>query len=119
MTDRALDILVSLFEQVGLQPNTTKTEAMICTPGKIRTRLSTLSYYQSYQGYITASDWLNRKVECDKCILEMTARRLPKHIECKHGVYCSEVVEEEYLTPPPGGGTRYRASKQADGKSFD
>ena len=35
----ALDILVKLFEQVGLQCNTTKTQTMICTPGRIRTQL--------------------------------------------------------------------------------
>jgi hypothetical protein len=34
----ALDILVDLFERVGLQTNTSKTRSMICTPGRIRTQ---------------------------------------------------------------------------------
>ncbi len=45
---RALIIIVDLFERVGLKTNTTKTETMICTPGKIWTRLSALSYYRRY-----------------------------------------------------------------------
>ncbi len=94
---------MGLFEQVGLYTNTTKTEAMICTPGKTRTRLSAMSYYRSYQGYDTAKDWLSRRVECDRRGLDLAAWSLPKHIETKHGVYCIKVVEEEYLTPPLGG----------------
>jgi hypothetical protein len=34
---RALDFLVSLFERVGLEMNVSKTQTMICTPGRIRT----------------------------------------------------------------------------------
>ncbi len=33
----ALTHLVCLFEHIGLQTNTTKTQTMICIPGKIRT----------------------------------------------------------------------------------
>ena len=40
----ALDILVNLFKRVGLKTNTSKTQAMICTPGQIRTQLPTESY---------------------------------------------------------------------------
>ena len=42
----ALDILVSLFERVGLERNTSKTQIMICTPGRIQTQLPTESYWQ-------------------------------------------------------------------------
>ncbi len=77
------------------------------------------SYYQRYQWYNTARDWESLRVECNRCGLDLAARSLPKHMETKHGVYCSKVVEEEYLTPPPDGGMWYHVSKQADGKSFD
>jgi hypothetical protein len=33
----ALTLLVNLFQRVGLQTNTSKTQTMICTPGQIRT----------------------------------------------------------------------------------
>ena len=35
----ALDILVETFKRVGLATNTKKTQAMVCTPGKIRVQL--------------------------------------------------------------------------------
>ncbi len=41
---RALDLLVSLFERVGLETNTSKTQTIICTPGRIRTQLPADSY---------------------------------------------------------------------------
>ncbi len=40
----ALNILVKTFKQVGLATNTKKTQAMICTPGKIRVQLPKDSY---------------------------------------------------------------------------
>ena len=41
---RAMDVLVALFERVGLRTNTKKTKVMTFVPGKIRTRLSTAAY---------------------------------------------------------------------------
>ena len=40
----ALTHLVHLFERIGLQTNTTKTQTMICTPGRFRMQLSMESY---------------------------------------------------------------------------
>ncbi len=48
--------LVCLFEHICLQTNTTKTQMMICTPGKIRTQLPTESYHRMQQGQVSASD---------------------------------------------------------------
>jgi hypothetical protein len=41
----ALDILVKTFKHVGLATNIKKTQAMICTPGKIRVQLP-MDYYK-------------------------------------------------------------------------
>ena len=35
----SFDVLIELFERVGLRTNTTKTQVMVCVPGKIRTQL--------------------------------------------------------------------------------
>jgi hypothetical protein len=40
---KALDIVVELFERVILETNSLKTQAMVCTPGRIRTQLPTAS----------------------------------------------------------------------------
>ncbi len=60
----ALDILVDLFERVGLQTNTSKTQTMICTLGQIRTQLPAESYRRMQQG--TAGEWNARNVECQQ-----------------------------------------------------
>ena len=39
-----LDLLVSIFERVGLETNVSKMQTMICTPGRIRTQLPTDFY---------------------------------------------------------------------------
>jgi hypothetical protein len=51
----ALTLLVDLFERVGLQANTSKTQTMICTSSRIRTQLPSESYRQRQMGKITAS----------------------------------------------------------------
>ena len=38
LLQRATDILVEMFERVGLQTNVSKTKAMTCIPGRIKTR---------------------------------------------------------------------------------
>ena len=49
----AIDILVALFEHVGLRTNTSKTKVMMCVPGKIRTRLTDEVYQHRQVGLST------------------------------------------------------------------
>jgi len=46
----ALNILVVTFKRTGLAMNTKKTQAMVCTPGKIRVQLPTDSYNHLREG---------------------------------------------------------------------
>ncbi len=46
----ALDIFVKTFKRVGLATNTKKTQAMVCTPGKIRLQLPTDLYKRLREG---------------------------------------------------------------------
>ena len=116
LLDEALAILVDLFERVGLRTNTKKTEVMICTPGKIRTRLSDTSYYRRYAGYGTARAWEARRTECRVCGARMRASSLASHMERRHDVYETTVVEEEYLRPPGHAGEVYRAEASQGGR---
>ena len=52
---RLLDILVKLLECVGLQTNIKKTQAMICTPGKIQVQLPFESYHRMQRGKVSAA----------------------------------------------------------------
>jgi hypothetical protein len=94
---RTLDLLVSLFERVGLETNTSKTQMMICTPGRIRTQLPTDLYRQLQRGRVTGAEWNARDIECSRCGKTMKASSLRRHLADMHSVYQQTVVAEEML----------------------
>jgi hypothetical protein len=97
----ALDILVNLFERVGLQTNTSKTLTMICTSGRIRTQLSTESYRWMQRGRAMASEWNSCNVECRQCGKVLKASSLGRHLADVHDIYQQAVVAEELLKVRP------------------
>jgi hypothetical protein len=92
-----LDHLVSLFEQVGLETNVSKTQTMICTLGRIRTQLPVDVYRRLRCGRVTAAKWNARDVECLKCGKMMKATSLRCHLADMHNVYQQTAVAEEML----------------------
>jgi hypothetical protein len=110
----ALDILVELFERVGLETNRLKTQAMICTPGRIRTQLPTASYHRMRLGFQTSEEWEARRVICSHCNAPMQARSLPHHLATLHGVYQQTVVAGELLDERAS--VTYTAEPRHDGK---
>ena len=50
------DVLTGLFDRVGLRTNTTKTEAMVFLPGKIRTPL-TAEAYEARMAWTEGAAW--------------------------------------------------------------
>ncbi len=94
----ALNSLVSLFERVGLETNIKKMQAMVCTPGRISTQLSTNSYRHRHgYGTHTREQWDARKVECRQLQATMNASSLSHHLADLHEVYQEMVVAEELL----------------------
>ena len=71
----SFDILISLFERVGLETNTTKTEMMVFLPGRIRTGLSEDAYL-SRMNALHRESKKGRRVECHVCRKEF-ARGVP------------------------------------------
>jgi hypothetical protein len=96
-----LDILVSLFERAGLETNTSKTQTMICTPGRIQTQLPTKSYQRLQWGPVTTAEWNVRDIECTKCRKTLKASSLCCHLADMHGIYQQTVVAEEMLECRP------------------
>ena len=94
---RALDVIVELFERVGLRTNTSKTKVMTCVPGKIRTRLSQDAYNNSREGMHANDDWKKLRVTCDLCDMDLAAGSLPSHLEAKHDVFRSKVINQDLL----------------------
>jgi hypothetical protein len=97
----ALTLLVDLFARVGLQTNTSKMQTMICTPGRIRTQLSSESYRRMMIGRVTASEWNSCNFECYQCGKEMKACSLSRHLADVHDIYQQTVVAEELLELRP------------------
>ena len=60
LVQESLDIIVDLFERVGLRTNTSKTVLMACVPGRIRTRLTTSTYHRVRAGIESTGDWCRR-----------------------------------------------------------
>ena len=93
LLQKSADILVGLFERVGLITNTQKTKAMVCVPGKIRIPLSPAVYNNCRQGLNTLKEWQCRRVQCDDCGVYLSAASLPQHQERKHGKIKSFVLD--------------------------
>ncbi len=62
----ALNILVKTFKCVGLATNTKKTQAMVCTPGRIQVQLPSDSYKHMHKG-VAAGEKSQRAMVCHVC----------------------------------------------------
>ena len=94
---RALTIHVCCFARVGLETNVSKTQTMICMPGRIRTQLPVASYDQIRRGVVLAKDWDSQKVQYHQCNKMMGASSLYRHLADQHKIYQQIVVTEELL----------------------
>ena len=106
LLQEAMDILVSLFDRVGLRTNTKKTKVQIFVPGRIRTRMTDSAYTRSRISLEERGRWEGRNVECQKCGMEMRASSLKGHLASRHGVYRTEEFPPELTTlarRPTGG----------------
>jgi hypothetical protein len=88
----AFDVLITLFEQVGLKMNTMKTQVMTFVPGKIRESLSEEVYHDSRMGLLSSADRKRLHVNCDICGEKLRASSLQSHLEMQHNIYCSFVL---------------------------
>ena len=77
---RAFDSLCSHFDRVGLKTNTTKTEATVFLPGRIRTCL-TSEAYEARMGDLYREERRGRKVSCQECRQHMAVGSLRSHLE--------------------------------------
>ncbi len=111
----ARNVLVKLFQSIGLRTNPDKTKVMRCVPGNIWVAHTEEAYHTQHYGPVNPTakcHW----VECDICGMSLAAGSLRSHLETKHDTYGSFVLNRE-LT-----GERepivYRATTDAIGTYF-
>ncbi len=92
-----LDVLVDIFARFCLKTNIAKTQAMICTPGRIRVQLSSESYRRTRTGRVTATEWESRIVTCRECRKLMQNSSLGRHLVDVHDIYQQAVVAQDLL----------------------
>ena len=88
---RALNILVTLFESIGLRTKSYKTKVMTCVAGKIQVALTDEAYH--VQQYRPTDPTAKRHwVECNICGASLAAGILTSHLETQHNTYRSFVL---------------------------
>jgi hypothetical protein len=111
---RALNVIVGLFARVGLETNAQKTQAMICTPRRIRIQLPEDSYAWMRGGMTSAGEWESWMVVCPQCNALVKASSLRRHVAEQHDTYQAVVVPEDYLVPCAG--VRYQVHPGRNGR---
>jgi hypothetical protein len=86
----SFDILVSLFECIGLYMNAAKTKVVACVLGRIREGYKEEEYRLHRSGGETAADRKRRRVVCQICSTSL--RSLAIHLETQHDIYCLFVL---------------------------
>ncbi len=89
-----LDILIKLFESIGLRTNPNKTKVMTCVPGNIWVAHTEEAYHTQQYEPVNPTAKCHR-VECDICGMSLAAGSLCSHLEMKHDTYQSFVLNQE------------------------
>jgi hypothetical protein len=83
----SFDILIGLFERIGLFTNASKTKVMICILGWIREAYTEEQYakYESPTG--AAANNKRRRIDCEICATSLAAGSYQSHLESQHDVF--------------------------------
>jgi hypothetical protein len=103
----SFDILISLFERIGLMANADKTKVVTCLPGKIRVAQTEEEYAMKQAG--EAANSKRRRVDCDVCGASLAAGSLQSHLETQHDIFRSFVLNRDIVVARPA--VVYRATE--------
>ena len=97
----AFDLLIALFDRVGLATNETKTEVMVFLPGRIRTCLSEDAYLSRLDALYRANR-KGGKMECHVCRGKFRKESLASHLDSHHGIYHFHLLVRADTCQPVG-----------------
>ena len=89
----SFDILIELFERIGLFTNAAKMKAMVCIPGQIQEGYTEEEYANYKSPTETSADRKRRCVDCEICGASLAAESYQSHLELQHDVFCSMVLQ--------------------------
>jgi hypothetical protein len=111
----ATEVLVTLFEGIGLRTNHDKTKVMMCVPGNIRVAHTEAAYHAQQLGPVNPTAKRHR-VECNLCGASLAAGSLQSHLETQHDTYWLFVLNQELTVECEP--RVYRANADATGTYF-
>jgi hypothetical protein len=83
----SFDVLIGLFERIGLFTNVAKTKAMVCIPGQIQEGYTEEEYADYKSPTETSADRKRRRVDCKICGASLAAGSYQSHLESQHDVF--------------------------------
>ena len=84
---QALNVLVGMFERMGLKVNIAKTKFMICLPSSHHSHISVDAYKRKMTGEgETYRERKHRRVQCPECEAQLSASYLPTHLRMQHQI---------------------------------
>ncbi len=89
-----MEVLVTLFEVIGLRMNHDKTKVMTCVLGNIQVAYTEAAYHAQQLGPVNLTAKRHR-VECNLCGTSLAAGSLRSHLETQHDTYRLFVLNQE------------------------
>jgi hypothetical protein len=111
----AMEVLVKLFEGIGLRTNHDKTKVMMCVPGSIQVAHTEVAYHAQQLGPVNPTA-KHHRVECDLCGASLAAGSLRSHLETQHNTYRLFILNQELTVECEPW--VYRANADATGTYF-
>jgi hypothetical protein len=105
----SFNVLIGLFERIGLFTNAAKTKAMVCIPGRIQEGYTEEEYAKYKSPTETSANRKRRHVDCEICGTSLAAGSYQSHLESQHAVFCSMVIQRDIVVDRPP--VVYRAIK--------
>ncbi len=90
----SFNILIELFEWIGLFTNANKTKAIACIPVRIREG-KTDKEYAEYKSQTKTTDGKRCQVDCEFCGASLAAGSYQSHLELQHNIFWSFVPQRD------------------------
>ncbi len=103
----SFDVLIGLFERIGLFTNAAKTKVMTCIPGRIQEGYTEEEYADYKSQTVTAARKKRCCVNCEICGTSLVAGSYQSHLESQYDVFNSMVLQRDIVVDCPAVAYHY------------